>query len=91
MAKVGIIRISDTNPQLARNLLDELQIWLQTSGWQDVVSVYVSDTTDDSFVDLIPGKYQSNGPRRIWLRQGARLRDFEKSLARWLWEVESGN
>jgi hypothetical protein len=89
MAKVGIIRVSNSNPLVGEKLLNELRAWLRGTGWDNVVSVTSQEVREGTFVDLIPGEFQSNGPKRIWLKGGAaKLSEFENLLAHWLWELE---
>lgn len=88
MAKVGIIRVSNSNPVVGEKLLKELKAWLHGAGWDRVVSVTSQEVREGTFVDLIPGEFQSNAPKRIWLKGGAHLSEFENLLAHWLWELE---
>ncbi|MBS1971664.1 MAG: hypothetical protein JSU04_15235 [Bdellovibrionales bacterium] len=88
MAKVGIIRVSNSNPLVGDKLLSELRAWLRGTGWDNVVSVTSQVVREGTFVDFIPGEFQSNAPKRIWLKGGANLSEFENLLAHWLWELE---
>lgn len=88
MAKVGIIRVSESNPSTREKLVAEIQHWLEKTGWGAMVSVSVHKRGRDRFVDFIPGRFQTNGPKRIALATQSAFADFELPLRKWLWELE---
>lgn len=88
MSKVGFIRVWNQDPTLGMKLLGEIQHWLRATGWGEVVTASFQPGSDGPFVDFVPGKYQSNGPKRIPLRKGATVMDFQDPLAKWLWDLE---
>ncbi|WP_413288431.1 hypothetical protein [Bdellovibrio sp. HCB337] len=88
MAKVGFIQVRNQDSDLGIKLLNEVQLWLKATGWGEVVTASFQPATTESFVDFVPGKYQSNGPKRILLPKRATIMDLQDPLAKWLWELE---
>lgn len=85
---VGHIKIKSSHHLIGQQLLNEVNNWMNESGWKEIVHVSLETDLTESFVEFIPGEFQSNGLKRIGLHQEARLSDFEKDLFKWLWEIE---
>ena len=85
---VGHIKIKSQQALVGQRLLNDVTTWVNESGWKEVVSVSFETDADESYLELVPGEFQSNGLKRIGLHHEALLSDFEKDLYQWLWEIE---
>lgn len=85
---VGHIKIKSQHHLIGQKLLNDVTEWVSESGWKQAVCVTLETDLAESFVELLPGEFQSNGPKKIGLPHEARLSDFEDDLYKWLWEVE---
>lgn len=91
IAPVGHIRIVSGYNLSGPKLLDECNNWLAQSGWKNWVSVSLENAEAESRIEFVPGQFQSNGFKKMSLKDNATLADFEKELHKWFWEIEESN
>lgn len=85
---VGHIKIKSQHHLIGQQLLNDVSHWVNESGWKEALCISLETDLNESFVELLPGEFQSNGPKKIGLTNQARISDFEADLYKWLWEVE---
>ncbi len=85
---VGHVKIQIQHHLIGQQLLNDVTSWMIESGWKEVVHVSLETEAVESFVEFIPGEFQSNGLKKIGLYDQAKLSDFQNDLYKWLWEIE---
>lgn len=85
---VGHILVRTEDYLKGLRLERELSNWLTETGWQNLTTVSVEAGPSFSMIELIPGEYQSNGPKKIGINQDATAADITPALHRWLSEIE---
>ena len=85
---VGEILIKSGYDLNGQRMLADFRQWLSESGWKDGVNLSFEFIAGESVVELIPGDFQSNGPKKISLANMASFTEFKDVLHKWFWEVE---
>jgi hypothetical protein len=86
---VGHILIRSKDTVVGRKLFTEIDGWLDESGWKhsSTISVSFDQKNEKTRVELIPGAFQSNGPKIVDLTMNPSFTGLREELHGWFWEI----